>query len=174
MRFGRIWIRITIPCLLLLAGCVTDGGKALNHQNKGAGEILASHSDPFVAATGKDIYENSAALEGEIGQPKEAKPYSPENSAAARNAQAAQLAARAAWKEFFDWAVGAGAAAVGLGGAWAWFSKLKLGKVVSSIVKGVEGLPPDLAKTAKDAILGQSLKGGVSDALRTIVKQITP
>jgi hypothetical protein len=157
--------------LLLLLGCgVTDGSKGLVHQTSGAGGELEKHSDPAVAAAGHDIRLNMEAVGGEIGQPKRPMPYSPENSAAIRNQQKAEMDARAAWKDLADWALGSAAAVLGLGSVWGFLKNLKLGKVVTSLTSGIESLPADLAPKVKEAVLGKSLKAGVSDLLHGIVK----
>ena len=168
------WInrRIIVPFLaLFIAGCgVTDGSKGLVHQTAGAGAILESHSDPTVAATGKDIRQNMEAVGSEIGPPKRPLPYSPEASAAFRNQQAAEVAARKAWADLFDWAADSAAALLGLGGAWAWIKKLNLGKALRSVVSVIDGLPPDLAPKVKNAMMKGTLKDGVGDVVGAVVK----
>ena len=170
------WInrRIIVPFLaLFIAGCgVTDGSKGLVDQTRGAGAILESHSDPTVATTGKDIRQNMEAVGSEIGPPKRPLPYSPEASAAFRNQQAAEVAARKAWADLFDWAAGSAAALLGLGGAWAWGKKLNLGKALRSVVSVIDGLPPDLAPKVKDAMMKGTLKDGIGDIVGLAVKSI--
>lgn len=169
--------RIAFALAVLLVGCgVTQGGRQENHQNIGAGGLLKTNPDPSVAAIGADVEANSTALEAEIGAPKNPLPYTRENSAAARNQQESELAARQAWKDLLDQALGAATAALGLGAIWGWLRSVKLGKVVESVVDGVESLVqahPEAAKLAKAAISKTSLEGGVADALKSLVVKHT-
>lgn len=158
---------------LLLAGCVTDGAKALNHQNRGAGEVLFGNPDPMVSAIGADVRDNAAAVEGEIGSPNQPLPYSHEASLAARRSQEAALAARKAWMDLLDWAIGAGAGLIGLGGVWAWVKKLELGKMLGAVIKGVEGLAPGAKLEAKTAISEATLDAGVADPMKAMVVKLT-
>lgn len=159
--------------LILLAGCgVTDGSKGLVHQTSGAGAILERHADPEVAATGKDIRENMEAVGAEIGPPKHPLPYSREASAAFRNQQAAEIAARKAWSDLFDWAAGAAAGVFGLGGVWVWIKKLNLGKGLRSVVGVLDGLPPEIGVTVKNAMMKGTLKDGVGDVVGAVVKSL--
>ena len=158
--------------LILLSGCVTDGSKGLVHQTEGAGAKLSTHPDPEVAATGEDIQRNMEAVGSEIGAPKHPLAYSREASAAFRNQQEAEVAARAAWGDLADWAVGAGAALVGLGAVWAWIKKVNLGKGLRSVVGVLDSLPPEIGVTVKAAMMKGTLKDGVGDVIGAVVKSL--
>ena len=172
-------LAIALLTLALLAGCgVTDGGKASNYQNIGAGEALEKYGDPDVAAIGADIRLNAEQVRKEIGDPKRPKPYSSENSAAARLSSQSALDARAAWWNLLDIGLGAAAGLAGLGAAWTWVKKVRIDKILTSVVKGIEDFtskqPPEIAVKAKDAILDRALEAKVSDPLKVVVDANTP
>jgi len=88
-----------VAALLLAGGCsVPDSARQANHQNRGAGALIAEKStDPEIKQAGTDVALNAEAVESHIGAPQEPKPYSPAVSAAARD-QAKKDAETPWWK----------------------------------------------------------------------------
>ena len=79
-------VAVLVGVVMIAAGCVSEGTKGANQQNKQAGALV--EQDPAAAPetrqAGNDIKQNSAAMEKELGLPKESLPYTPANSAKIR------------------------------------------------------------------------------------------
>ena len=114
------WFCLTVLALLLHTGCgtslafVSRADRDLLHQTGEAGRFVAANAtDPEVVQAGQDVAANTQVLQATvIGPPVAPQPYSPQRSAAAR--QAATEA-----QDDFDGAVGGylswGITALGLG-----------------------------------------------------------
>jgi hypothetical protein len=84
MKRWQTWaLVVVLGCTMILYGCVSEGTKGCNDQNRQAGALI--QKDPAAAPetiqAGCDVEANSVAMAKEIGQPKQSLPYTPQNSA---------------------------------------------------------------------------------------------
>ena len=118
--------------LALLGGCVAEGDKRLNAQNRGAGEFIEKTAgEPAVKRAGADVRDNADVIAKGICEPETREPYSPKASADARK--------QAADEHTNPWWVGAGGLLCGLlATAFPILRAVKVGKLLQAVVAGVD------------------------------------
>jgi hypothetical protein len=192
-RLGNGAAAILLGLLTLLTGCVqpSEGDRRLNNQNIKAGEYVEkTATQPEVIQAGKDVKENSLALETALElKPKVPEAYTPAKSKEGRKQSEEEHATSPFWAVLG----GIGSAALGWllrGGALRLFASIApvaaggpLGAVASILIEGVakirqkaqESEDQKVSETDMLEILGPLAKdAGVQGLIDKLREKIEP